>query len=496
MFFNMTNMYTICHACFGTAKDTLDISIAGHVLPGDDIVMYMPIWSKIRNTKKFMHIVFNGDEAKEGMDRTIASIRFDLSQDMHSIYRQICDNFDALKWVQYYHYRTSYYSGGQTNFLMMALRGKYMRNPELLQSLVAGCLTEIDDFESANVLRMMRQLAGAILAERPELADATADQLADYFTSEMSPAVREHYDAFMQKHGHRGIREMEVRNPSWRNDVRSFASSMRSVLATYNSLGLGQSQSLSLSLGQSTTEGGPRSWQSYADELFEGVHGPRHLRYVRLLRNARKGVRYREYTKAMVVYALDQYKQAYARLAQLMTEAGLLPDADAIYFLLHDEIGQLLQGDQSLVKKALARRRLLPQQMDLRFPEATIGIPQPLVTQVADPNATSYKGTPVSRGIATGPARIVRTEDDARLLQKGEIMVALGTDIGWTPYYDIIGGLVTEIGSALSHGVVVAREYALPTVVNVENALDCIHTGDIITIDGNAGLIFVNKRAN
>lgn len=90
---------------------------------------------------------------------------------------------------------------------------------------------------------------------------------------------------------------------------------------------------------------------------------------------------------------------------------------------------------------------------------------------------------------------MVADERDAALLQKGEIMVAHYTDIGWSPYYSIISGLVTEIGSALSHGVVVAREYALPTVVNTPDAMNFIHTGDKITIDGNTGSVIIDERA-
>jgi len=100
-------------------------------------------------------------------------------------------------------------------------------------------------------------------------------------------------------------------------------------------------------------------------------------------------------------------------------------------------------------------------------------------------------GTPVSRGVATGPARVVRTTEDAAQLQQGEIMVAGFTDIGWSPFYCLIEGLVTEVGSALSHGGVVAREYALPLVANVSGATNIIKTGDIITIDGEAGTVLL-----
>ena len=72
-------------------------------------------------------------------------------------------------------------------------------------------------------------------------------------------------------------------------------------------------------------------------------------------------------------------------------------------------------------------------------------------------------------------------------------MIASFTDIGWSPYYCLIGALVTEIGSVLSHGVVVAREYSLPLVVNISGATQLIKTGDTVYVDGDAGKVTILK---
>jgi len=39
------------------------------------------------------------------------------------------------------------------------------------------------------------------------------------------------------------------------------------------------------------------------------------------------------------------------------------------------------------------------------------------------------------------------------LYQSGEILIVPYTDVGWSPYFPIIGGLATEIGGLLSHGM-------------------------------------------
>ena len=61
--------------------------------------------------------------------------------------------------------------------------------------------------------------------------------------------------------------------------------------------------------------------------------------------------------------------------------------------------------------------------------------------------------------------------------QKDDILIVSFTDVGWTPYFPLLGGLVTEMGGLVSHGAVVAREFQLPCVVNVPNATQLLQSG-------------------
>lgn len=479
MFFNMSSIYRINFAAFGTNKESSDESICGMVLEGMPWLNMdtPPLLKRISNTIKFVKIVFDKKTPKEGMDRVVDSLHFDLNKDMKDIYQQILDKFHFLNEAQYYHYLASYYSGGQS-----AMLGKLVKdfdNPDTFKALVAGCMTQNDDFESANVLRMLRSLAETIVKDNPDTQQMSIEQLGDYMQNQASDEVKKKHKEFMDRHGFRGLREPEIMSMPWRDNPESFYTSLKSVL-----IGIGKEK-----------ENEAKPWEEYADELCSHYSGLKRKMVMGNILKARKGVCYREYTKSRTIYVLDQFKQAYRKLAQLMVEAQILPDVECIYFLLQDEVGQLLNGDSSLVKKAMARRRLFPQQQNLKFPYAQLGVPQPMIAPEPDGKTTSIQGTPVSRGIASGIARVVRDEKDASELKEGEIMVTTCTDIGWSPYYSIIAGLVTEIGSALSHGVVVAREYALPTVVNAGNAMRLIKTGDLITIDGNSGRVTINKKA-
>ena len=163
-------------------------------------------------------------------------------------------------------------------------------------------------------------------------------------------------------------------------------------------------------------------------------------------KRSRQAVVDREYTKSRLIEIIDRFKTQYARLAELLVKAGLLPETDLIYFLTHEEIGTLIGGEASLVAKAVLRRKAYDIQKDLCFDDIYIGKPTPDSFDAAHSDGV-LKGLPVSNGRCEGIVHIVNSADDANRLQKGEIMVAKFTDIGWTPYYSIVNGLITEIGS-------------------------------------------------
>ena len=116
-----------------------------------------------------------------------------------------------------------------------------------------------------------------------------------------------------------------------------------------------------------------------------------------------------------------------------------------------------------------------------------------------DPQDGTYgtdrvKGTPVSGGRYKGACRVITKLEDAASIQKGDILITISTDIGWSPYFPLLGGVVTELGGLISHGAVVAREYGLPCIVGAEMGTTLFKSGDIAVIDGFNGTI--TKESN
>ncbi|WP_284189833.1 PEP-utilizing enzyme, partial [Zoogloea oryzae] len=101
----------------------------------------------------------------------------------------------------------------------------------------------------------------------------------------------------------------------------------------------------------------------------------------------------------------------------------------------------------------------------------------------------AWRGVATGTGVARGRARLLRHPDEGGRLLPGEILVAPSTDPGWTPLFLKAGGLVVETGGYLSHGAIVAREFALPAVVNLPGILTVLRDGDEVEVDGLSGTV-------
>ena len=125
----------------------------------------------------------------------------------------------------------------------------------------------------------------------------------------------------------------------------------------------------------------------------------------------------------------------------------------------------------------------------MRFDDVFSGMPIPLAETGHLDRSDRLTGNPVSVGVVEGTARVVMSPSEAHTIETGDILIAPITDIGWTPYFRVISGLATDIGSSVSHGAVIAREYGLPAIVNTRTGTRAVRSGDRIRLDANNGYI-------
>jgi len=101
-------------------------------------------------------------------------------------------------------------------------------------------------------------------------------------------------------------------------------------------------------------------------------------------------------------------------------------------------------------------------------------------------------GQPAGPGIATGRARVIGDTFSPSDFTAGEIIVCDAIDPNMTFLIPLAAGIVERRGGMLIHGAIIAREYGLPCVTGVPEAIHLISTGDRITVDGYLGIVVLS----
>ena len=471
LFLNLSTMSETATHAIGSSADQLALSVCGRPVTEFAIRGGEPP-SRLRRTAngvRYIRYLLGQPRARREMRRLVAELRFPQTQTASAAWQEIDRRFPVIHDAMHYHLISSAGSGVLTPTLLGVIAGG-REACEADHAKVAALLAGADDVESADIIIGAERIAEQIAAN-PDgeecFTRAGPEAALDWIRSPAAGAARAEFESYLRHHGHRAIKELELRQPEWREDPLPVIRSLQVALRQRGSV-----------RARPTPP---------ADTTGTG-------RAVGMLATmARQAVRSREETKSGLVAVTTRFKEAYRALACHLVAEGLLPDPDTVFFLTHDELGRLARDrDTALVASALARREAFAQQETYEFPDVFQGEPERLdldLQVAAGESPGVVRGAPVSRGRVTGIARIVRNLDEAADLQRGEILIAPITDVGWTPYFSMIAGLVTDIGSAVSHGAVVAREYGLPAVVNTRIATRVFSTGDRVVLDGESGVV-------
>jgi pyruvate,water dikinase len=112
----------------------------------------------------------------------------------------------------------------------------------------------------------------------------------------------------------------------------------------------------------------------------------------------------------------------------------------------------------------------------------------------------TYKYTPIltnsclqgigaSAGIIEGRIKILKTLTDIENIDSDTILVVPHTDSGWSTILAQAGGIIAEVGGKLSHGAIIAREYGIPAVMDINHATDILQNGQLVRLNGVKGTV-------
>ncbi len=338
----------------------MEFAIMGDTL-GETFGDYRPVapkpfpvrlWNQIR---QFRYLA-SGVKRMKKLEELARSYSVKECADPAGQYAALDRSLDVLNEAYAHHYCASSQSGSYQSALMSILSGGKEKPDTAHYRDAASLMSDLQEVESADVVRSIERLCekynGSVEVE--QWIQSGDDPGGSPVVGEFRRSLAE----LMEKHGHRCVREGELREKSWKEDPEKLYSLIRKRFRAGN------------------REAGARiSYTEHRQEILSKLGWMTRRILSSVLPPARAAVARREYTKSMAVKVQQQVKKGYLRLAEMMVGSGLLADTDQVFFLTHGELGQYLESRSPEWKELAEERRILfPESFKLKFPDVCHGL--------------------------------------------------------------------------------------------------------------------------
>ncbi|CAH0724658.1 unnamed protein product, partial [Brenthis ino] len=458
----------------------LEISIHGHKVADDAIMSTALHRRQPRRTDKIIvlfDMIMALIQSKSRMNNTIKEINVmnlnvDTKNPSELLSKLMSVKGDMFKFMKS-HANTSTVSTF-TQFIAMTvlLEGRSDFTPDECNEI--STLLSSGDVLSAEVPNILAKLVRN-LENSGKLAEFREQDpnLAMMWLKNNVPRIYNDVCTFLDQHGHRAIMELDLSAKPW-------------ILA--------QEEFMKLLMNVPASKGDVQ--QKSNDEVIASLKTPKKANTRKALRwivpFCHRAVRHREVTKSHLILAVHKLRLAALRLGDLLVQRWFLPNRELVFYFRANEIKQYIETrDPALLKKAMQRHQFYPTWAKLQFAEMNKGWVEPL--RVEGPKITSgevkLKATSVCGGEVIARVCVVKDLSEIDQLQQGDVLVTHSTDIGWSPYFPLLAGIVTELGGLISHGAVIAREYGLPCIVGAMHATEMFSTGETVRLSGTEGFI-------
>ena len=287
-----------------------------------------------------------------------------------------------------------------------------------------------------------------------------------------SSELMEAYESYLDKFGCRGIKEIDVATRRCYEDLPGFFEQLRAIDVTNDTIKTAKE----------------RRSKAYGELLAIAARKGKKERFERLARQ-HSMAGFREAPKYFFIITVDLLRRRALELGARFVEEDRLESVNQVFDLRIEEIARaereldldvlaLVAGNLESRKK-LKHVKSWPKVIDSRGK---------IFRAPPGDAEDGFVGDAIAPGIVRGRAKVLRAPYEKPLL-KGEILVTRASDPGWTPIFINAAGVVLEIGGALQHGAVIAREYGLPCVSGLDRVTETIRDGQMIEVDGSAGVV-------
>jgi len=100
------------------------------------------------------------------------------------------------------------------------------------------------------------------------------------------------------------------------------------------------------------------------------------------------------------------------------------------------------------------------------------------------------RGLGASPGMASGPARLLRSLAESARLGRGDVLVTRKTEPDWVPLMRKAAAIVTDEGGMTAHAAIVSRELGIPCIVGTQEGTRRIADGSAVTVDAAEGVVY------
>jgi pyruvate,water dikinase len=291
------------------------------------------------------------------------------------------------------------------------------------------------------------------------------------------------FDTYLEDYGHRGVGESDIMSPRLADNPEAILA----VLRTHVRSASPPREAILSRQEKTRTEA--------LNEIKQriGRHLHRWVIFSWWYRRLCRFFALREANRHHLMYYSAAARNLLLRLGELLVARDVIDVRDDIFFLTIAERAELGAGDERDWRALIHARRAERERNAATEVPDTVRVWEPANRVNIPPGRHDGKGPlfgmPISAGSVAGPVRLVRAVTDWSKVTPGDIIVAPVIDPGMAPLFAIAGGLIVEMGGTLSHGAIIAREYGLPTVANVEGAMTRLPEGQRVLLDAGTGRI-------
>lgn len=226
-----------------------------------------------------------------------------------------------------------------------------------------------------------------------------------------------------------------------------------------------------------------------------------------LVNDTHRWLNIREYVRYGMSRWAHGYRLTINALGQLLVNEGIFSEAEQVHYLLYEELEALIVGSLPAkvalqrIESRKARYTVDTQSSSAVLPPRVVISFGRYVNSATSPKAliqsleglqsrAELTGQCVCGGTITAPVLVWTARELPSAEQcHGKILVVPQGSPALVARFAHVAGLVFEVGSALSHPAIVARELNIPTLVGVAHATQWLDDGDMVTLDATAGVI-------